>query len=56
MFAIAHDKYMINQGVTRVVSMVRQLAAALGPIDGLRRSGVESGSKPPQSKEYAFLS
>jgi hypothetical protein len=33
---------------------LRQLAAALGPIDGLHRVRDESGSKLPQSKEHDF--
>jgi hypothetical protein len=33
---------------------LRQLAAALGPIDRLHYGGDESGSKLPQSKVHDF--
>jgi hypothetical protein len=51
------DVTLHSEGATRIAFFgVRQLAAALGAIDGLHRSEDESGSKLPHSKVYDFPS
>jgi hypothetical protein len=47
-------KSALIEGAARCIYGVRQLAAALGPMDRLHRSDDESGSKLPQSKIYDF--
>jgi hypothetical protein len=48
---LSNTNETIQSGAEVVCFGVRQLAAALGPIDGLRRGEDESGSKLPHSKE-----